>query len=67
MESQSENNQEASNFNRNRLKEIAKILVNGIIRVETKERSNNQLILLDNKPLRSLHSVDSNFNQQAML
>jgi len=67
MESQSENNQEASNFNRNRLKEIAKILVNGIIRIEAKERSNNQLILLDNKPLRSLHSVDSNLNQQAML
>ena len=67
MKSQSESNQEASNFNRNRLKEIAKILVNGIIRVEAKERSNNQLILLDNKPLRSLHSVDSNLNQQAML
>lgn len=67
MKSQNESNQEASNFNRNRLKEIAKILVNGIIRVEAKERSNNHLILLDNKPLRSLHSIDSNLNQQAML
>ncbi len=67
MKSQNESNQEASNFNRNRLKEIAKILVNGIIRVEAKERPNNQLILLDNKPLRSLHSIDSNLNQQAML
>lgn len=67
MKSQSESNQEVSNFNQNRLKEIAKILVNGIIRVEAKERSNNQLILLDNKQLRSLHSIDSNLNQQAML
>jgi hypothetical protein len=63
MKSQIETNQETPSFNQNRLKEIAKILLKGIIRVEVKERSNNQLILLDNKPLRSVHSIDSNFNQ----
>jgi hypothetical protein len=50
-----------------RLQEIGKILANGIYRLEVKERSQNPQILVDNKPFPSLHSVDSNLNQQAML
>lgn len=50
-----------------RLQEIGKILSAGIYRLEVKERSQNLQILVDNKLFPSLHNVDSNFNQQAML
>lgn len=55
------------NSSHERLQEIGKILANGIYRLEAKERSQNPKILVDNKPFPSLHSIDSNFNQQAML
>jgi len=47
-----------------RLSEIAEILVNGICRLEAKERYQNQQILVDNNYSPSLHSVDLNLNQQ---
>ena len=52
--------QNGSDFSSQKIREIAKILAEGIYRLEVKERSNNPLILLDNKSFRSLHSVDSN-------
>ncbi len=55
------------NLSQERLQEIGKILSNGIYRLEAKERGKSSQILLDNKPSPSLHSVDSNLNQQAML
>ena len=55
------------NSSHERLQEIGKILANGIYRLEVKERSQNLHILVDNKPFPSLHSIDSNLNQQAML
>jgi hypothetical protein len=50
-----------------RMQEIGKILSYGIRRLELKERSQNLQIPVDNKTSPSLHSVDSNINQQAML
>lgn len=50
-----------------KLQEIGKILSYGIYRLEEKERSQNSQILVDNKPFPSVHSIDSNLNQQAML
>ena len=59
--------QKTPNPSREKLKEIGRILMSGIYRLEAKERSQNSQILLDNKPFPSLHSVDSNLNQQFML
>lgn len=58
--------QKPANLSQERLQEIGKILSNGIYRLEEKERSRNSQILVDNKPFPSLHSVDSNLNQQVM-
>lgn len=60
-------NQKTPNSSQEKLQEIGKILLNGICRLEAKERSQNFQILLDNKPFPSLHSIDSNLNQQFML
>lgn len=59
--------QKTPNPSREKLNEIGRILMSGIYRLEAKERSQNSQILLDNKPFRSLHSIDSNLNQQFML
>lgn len=60
-------NKKTPNSSQEKLREIARILLNGICRLEAFERSQNFQILLDNKPLRSLHSIDSNSNKQFML
>ncbi len=60
-------NSKPVNFSQKRLQEIGKILSNGISRLEAKERSENNQNSVDNKHFPSLHSVDSNLNQQAML
>lgn len=49
---------------KNRIAEISEILLNGIRRLEAKERSQNLHLLVDSNYSRSLHSVDSNLNQQ---
>ena len=60
-------NRKPVNFSHERLQEIGKILSNGICRLEAKERSKYSQILVDNKPFPSVHSIDFNLNQQAML
>ncbi len=60
-------NQKTPNSSQEKLREIGRILLSGICRLEAKERSQNSQILLDNKPSPSLHSIDSNLNQQFML
>ena len=55
--------EESVNSTHDKLKEIGKILSNGIYRLELKERDQNPQILLDNKPFPSLYSVGSNYNQ----
>lgn len=45
-----------------RLLEITEILLNGICRLEAKERSQNQQIPLANNSLASVHSTSSNPN-----
>lgn len=58
---------ELVNFSQERLQEIGKILINGICRLEAKEREENKQNLLDNNTSPSLHSIGSNTNQQYML
>jgi hypothetical protein len=57
----------STNLSRERLQEIGKILSDGIYRLEAKKRSRNNQISVDKKHFSSLHSIDSNLNQQAML
>lgn len=55
-------NQKALTSSQEKLREIGRILLSGICRLEAKERFQNSQILLDNKLPSSLHSVDSNLN-----
>jgi hypothetical protein len=50
-----------------RIAEIARILCAGIKRLNDRESSQNSLNQLDYKTSGSLHSIDSNPNQQFML
>jgi hypothetical protein len=60
--------QKLTNFSQNRLQEIAKILINGICRLEAREkyqeRCQNLLFPLDNKQFPSIHSTDINYPNQ---
>ncbi len=51
---------ETTIFSSKRFQEIAKILINGICRLESKEKSQNPHFPLDNNYFRSTHGTDIN-------